>query len=191
MLKAYLTNKIEAGCDEAGRGCLAGPVVASAVILPKNFTNNILNDSKKLSKKKILLLSNIIKENALAFSIGIATVKEIDKINILNASILAMHRAINTLTIKAELLLIDGNHFKKHSIPHQCIIKGDSKLMSIAAASILAKNYRDELMKKLNIEHPEYNWLNNKGYPTNEHRKNIQNFGITKHHRKSFQLLKN
>ncbi len=191
MLKAYLTNKIEAGCDEAGRGCLAGPVVASAVILPKNFTNNILNDSKKLSKKKILLLSSIIKENALAFSIGIATVKEIDKINILNASILAMHRAINTLTIKAELLLIDGNHFKKHSIPHQCIIKGDSKLMSIAAASILAKNYRDELMKKLNIEHPEYNWLNNKGYPTNEHRKNIQNFGITKHHRKSFQLLKN
>tara|TARA_B100001540_G_scaffold130125_1_gene115957 strand:+ start:3642 stop:4217 length:576 start_codon:yes stop_codon:yes gene_type:complete len=191
MLKAYLTNKIEAGCDEAGRGCLAGPVVASAVILPKNFTNNILNDSKKLSKKKILLLSNIIKENALSFSIGIATVKEIDKINILNASILAMHRAINTLTIKAELLLIDGNHFKKHSIPHQCIIKGDSKLMSIAAASILAKNYRDELMKKLNIEHPEYNWLNNKGYPTNEHRKNIQNFGITKHHRKSFQLLKN
>ena len=143
----------------------------------------------KLSKKKILLLSSIIKENALAFSIGIATVKEIDKINILNASILAMHRAINTLTIKAELLLIDGNHFKKHSIPHQCIIKGDSKLMSIAAASILAKNYRDELMKKLNIEHPEYNWLNNKGYPTNEHRKNIQNFGITKHHRKSFQLL--
>ncbi len=191
MLKAYLTNKIEAGCDEAGRGCLAGPVVASAVILPKNFTNNILNDSKKLSKKKILLLSNIIKENALSFSIGIATVKEIDKINILNASILAMHRAINTLTIKAELLLIDGNHFKKHSIPHQCIIKGDAKLMSIAAASILAKNYRDELMKKLNIEHPEYNWLNNKGYPTNEHRKNIQNFGITKHHRKSFQLLKN
>ena len=191
MLKAYLTDKIEAGCDEAGRGCLAGPVVASAVILPKNFTNNILNDSKKLSKKKILLLSSIIKENALAFSIGIATVKEIDKINILNASILAMHRAINTLTIKAELLLIDGNHFKKHSIPHQCIIKGDSKLMSIAAASILAKNYRDELMKKLNIEHPEYNWLNNKGYPTNEHRKNIQNFGITKHHRKSFQLLKN
>ena len=157
----------------------------------QNFTNNLLNDSKKLSKKKILLLSNIIKENALAFSIGIATVKEIDKINILNASILAMHRAINTLTIKAELLLIDGNHFKKHSIPHQCIIKGDSKLMSIAAASILAKNYRDELMKKLNIEHPEYNWLNNKGYPTNEHRKNIQNFGITKHHRKSFQLLKN
>ena len=132
-----------------------------------------------------------IREKAIDYSFGIANVEEIDKINILNASILAMHRAINTLTIKAELLLIDGNHFKKHSIPHQCIIKGDSKLMSIAAASILAKNYRDELMKKLNIEHPEYNWLNNKGYPTNEHRKNIQNFGITKHHRKSFQLLKN
>ena len=191
MLKQSFSNKIEAGCDEAGRGCLAGPVVAAAVILPENFKNKILNDSKKLSQKKREDLRLIIKESCIAYSIGIASVEEIERINILNASFLAMHRAINKLDKKAELLLIDGNQFSAHpSINHKCIIKGDSKFMSIAAASILAKTYRDDLMIELDKHFPNYFWKDNKGYPTKKHRNTIKRLGITKHHRKSFQLLK-
>ena len=190
MLKHYKSKLIVAGCDEAGRGCLAGPVVAAAVILPKDFKNKILNDSKVLSKKKRELLRLIIEKEALSWAIGIAEPKEIDKINILNASFLAMHRAINTLNTKSELLLIDGNRFNPYTnIPHKCIIKGDGKYLSIAAASVLAKTYRDDIMKKLDLESPEYKWEKNKGYPTKEHRKAITEYGATIHHRKSFQLL--
>jgi ribonuclease HII len=190
MLKHYKSKLIVAGCDEAGRGCLAGPVVASAVILPKDFKNKILNDSKVLSKKKRELLRSIIEKEALSWAIGIAEPKEIDKINILNASFLAMHRAINTLNTKSELLLIDGNRFNPYTnIPHKCIIKGDGKYLSIAAASVLAKTYRDDIMKKLDLESPEYKWKKNKGYPTKEHRKAITEYGVTIHHRKSFKLL--
>jgi len=190
MLKHYKSKLIVAGCDEAGRGCLAGPVVAAAVILPKDFKNKILNDSKVLSKKKRELLRLIIEKEALSWAIGIAEPKEIDKINILNASFLAMHRAINTLNTKSELLLIDGNRFNPYTnIPHKCIIKGDGKYLSIAAASVLAKTYRDDIMKKLDLESPEYKWKKNKGYPTKEHRKAITEYGVTIHHRKSFKLL--
>ena len=190
MLKAYLTNKIEAGCDEAGRGCLAGPVVASAVILPKNFTNNILNDSKKLSKKKILLLSNIIKENALAFSIGIATVKEIDKINVLQASLLAMKRAIIKLKKKPSLILIDGNQLPKiKGYKLNSVIKGDQKIPSISAASIIAKVARDKMITKLHKNHKNYHWNKNFGYGTKEHIRAIRKFGITTHHRKTFSPI--
>ncbi|MEC9209607.1 MAG: ribonuclease HII [Bacteroidota bacterium] len=179
-----------AGCDEAGRGCLAGPVVAAAVILPKNFKNTILNDSKLLSEKKRNLLRKIIEQEASDWSIGIASSAEIDRINILNASFLAMHRAIENLNSKAEFLLIDGNKFNTYQcIQHECIIKGDSKYLSIAAASILAKTYRDDIMRKLDIQSPEYKWGKNKGYPTKEHRNAIKNIGISKYHRKSFQLL--
>ena len=191
MLKQYYSKKIEAGCDESGRGCLAGPVVAAAVILPKNYKNNMLNDSKLLSKEKREKLKIIIEKDALSFSIGVSTSHEIDNINILNASILAMHRAISTLHITPELLLIDGNQFHTYNkIPHKCIIKGDSKFMSIAAASILAKTFRDDIMIKLDNKHPYYNWKNNKGYPTLKHRSSITKNGISKYHRKSFQLLK-
>ena len=190
MLKHYKSKLIVAGCDEAGRGCLAGPVVAAAIILPKDFKNKILNDSKVLSKKKRELLRLIIEKEALSWAIGIAEPKEIDKINILNASFLAMHRAINTLNTKSELLLIDGNRFNPYTnIPHKCIIKGDGKYLSIAAASVLAKTYRDDIMKKLDLESPEYKWKKNKGYPTKEHRKAITEYGVTIHHRKSFKLL--
>ena len=190
MLKHYKSKLIVAGCDEAGRGCLAGPVVAAAVILPKDFKNKILNDSKVLSKKKRELLRSIIKKESLSWAIGIAEPKEIDKINILNASFLAMHRAINRLNTKSELLLIDGNRFNPYTdIPHKCIIKGDGKYLSIAAASVLAKTYRDDIMKKLDLGFPEYKWEKNKGYPTKEHRKAITEYGATIHHRKSFQLL--
>jgi ribonuclease HII len=190
MLKHFPSIKIIAGCDEAGRGCLAGPVVAAAVILPKNFRNKILNDSKVLSKKKRDLLRTIIEKQAITYAIGIVSPDEIDKINILNASFLAMHRAIENLSIKAELLIIDGNRFNPYSeIPHECIIKGDGKFMSIAAASILAKTYRDDIMKKLDIKFPDYHWKNNKGYPTKQHRKAIAEIGANKHHRKTFQLL--
>ena len=190
MLKHYKSKLIVAGCDEAGRGCLAGPVVAAAVILPKDFKNKILNDSKVLSKKKRELLRSIIKKESLSWAIGIAEPKEIDKINILNASFLAMHRAINILNTKSELLLIDGNRFNPYTnIPHKCIIKGDGKYLSIAAASVLAKTYRDDIMKKLDLESPEYKWKKNKGYPTKEHRKAITEYGVTIHHRKSFKLL--
>jgi len=190
MLKHYKSKLIVSGCDEAGRGCLAGPVVAAAVILPNNFKNKILNDSKMLSEKQRELLRSIIEEKAISWAIGIAEPKEIDKINILNAAFLAMHRAINTLNKRSGLLLIDGNRFNPYAdIPHKCIIKGDAKYLSIAAASVLAKTYRDDIMKKLDVEYPEYKWKRNKGYPTKEHREAIAEYGVTIHHRKSFQLL--
>ena len=191
MLASYLhKNKIEVGCDEAGRGCLAGPVVAAAVILPKNFKQPLLNDSKKLSEKKRILLRTEIKENAIAYSIGIVENEEIDKINILNASILAMHRALDQIKNPFDSILVDGNQFKKYNkTEHHCIIKGDGKYLSIAAASILAKTYRDDLMKKLHLEYPQYQWENNKGYPTKSHRAVIKKIGVSQYHRKSFKLL--
>jgi len=190
MLKHFPSDRIIAGCDEAGRGCLAGPVVAAAVILPKEFKNIILNDSKVLSEKKRNLLRPIIEEQAITWTIGIAYPDEIDKINILNASFLAMHRAIENLAVKAELLIIDGNRFNPYpEITHECVIKGDGKFMSIAAASVLAKTYRDDIMKKLDLQFPDYHWKKNKGYPTKQHRKAIAEFGSNKHHRKTFQLL--
>jgi ribonuclease HII len=190
MLKNYPLNKLIAGCDEAGRGCLAGPVVAAAVILPNNFKNKMLNDSKLLSEKKRDLLRKVIEKQATCWAIGIVSPAEIDKINILNASFLAMHRAIKKLYVEPEFLIIDGNRFNPYqSINHECIIKGDGKYLVIAAASVLAKTYRDDIMKKLADEFPDYNWQNNKGYPTKQHRNAIKKIGISKHHRKSFQLL--
>ena len=190
MLKKYPISKTFAGCDESGRGCLAGPVIAAAVILPKSFSNKMLDDSKKLSKKKRDILRLIIEKEAVSWSIGIVDNEEIDKINILNASILAMHKAIKKLKVIPKHLIIDGNKFKKYkNITHECIIRGDAKYLSIAAASILAKTYRDELMQKTHEFFPNYNWKNNKGYPTKEHRLGIKKYGITKYHRKSFQLL--
>ena len=191
MLASYLhKNKIEVGCDEAGRGCLAGPVVAAAVILPKNFKQPLLNDSKQLSEKKRILLKTEIKEHAIAYAVGIVDHKEIDKINILNASILAMHRALDQIKNPFDSILVDGNRFKNYKeTEHHCIIKGDSKYLSIAAASILAKTYRDDLMKKLHLEHPQYQWENNKGYPTKSHRAAIKKIGVSQYHRKSFKLL--
>ena len=191
MLKAFHSKGlIEAGCDEAGRGCLAGPVVASAVILPTNFKHILLNDSKQLTHKQRELLEPIIKEKAIYWAIGIVSPQEIDEINILNASFLAMHRAIEKLKEKIDLLLIDGNRFNPYkNIEHLCIVKGGSKYASIAAASVLAKNYRDELMIDLDSDFPQYDWKNNKGYPTAKHRTAIGQIGISKHHRKSYQLL--
>ncbi|MTI33377.1 ribonuclease HII [Xanthovirga aplysinae] len=192
MLKAHFSKDklIEAGCDEAGRGCLAGPVTAAAVILPPDFQHPLLNDSKKLSKKQREILRPIIKESALAWAVAEVSPGEIDEINILNASFLAMHRAIEQLKIEPELLLIDGNRFKIYkSTPHECIVKGDAKFYSIAAASILAKTYRDDLMTKLAHEFPHYGWERNAGYPTKEHREGIRNHGVSPHHRTSFQLL--
>lgn len=191
MLKSYFTpTLIEAGCDEAGRGCLAGPVVASAVILPKNYTHPILNDSKKLSPASRDKLRMDIENDAIAWGIGEVSNVEIDDINILNASILAMHRAISKLRIKPGLLLIDGNRFHSYEdIPHECIIKGDGKYLSIAAASILAKTHRDYLMETLSKKYSNYGWESNKGYPTKEHRASIRKFGISCYHRKSFRLL--
>lgn len=181
---------IEAGCDEAGRGCLSGPVVAAAVILPKNFQNELLNDSKKLSEKQRMALRPIIEKEAIAWAIGIVDNTEIDEINILNASFLAMHRALDQLKIKPEELLIDGNRFKQYqSIPHHCIIKGDGKYMSIAAASVLAKTYRDDIMDELHRQFPHYAWDKNKGYPTKAHRLGIEQYGSTPFHRMSFTLL--
>ena len=185
-------SQIEVGCDEAGRGSLSGPVFAAAVILPLNFKNKDLNDSKKLSPKKREELSKIIKKHALAYEIGIVNSKKIDQINILNASILAMHRAIKKIKINYELILIDGPHFKQfRNKNYKCIIRGDSKFQAIAAASIIAKTYRDKLMTKLHNDFPEYKWISNKGYPTKEHRKAIKNFGISIHHRKSYKLVNN
>jgi len=192
MLQLKYSDKIEVGCDEAGRGCLAGPVVAAAVLLPENFSNKILNDSKQLSKKKREQLEIIIKKEAISFGIGIVSPQEIDKINILNASFLAMHRATDKIKGKYELLLIDGNRFNKYKkVPHQCIVKGDEKFMSIAAASVLAKTARDMIMKGLSEEYPEYGWENNQGYPTKKHRIAIKKLGANIHHRKSFRLLAN
>jgi len=190
MLKNSFSNKIEAGCDEAGRGCLAGPVVAASVILSKNFKHPLLNDSKQLSKKNRDLLEKVLKEKAVVWGIGVIWNQEIDKISILNASIKAMHKSIEKLKTKPELLLIDGNRFHSFKdIPHKCIIKGDAKYACIAAASVLAKTYRDKLMQKLHLEFPQFDWKNNKGYPTKIHRQSIVNYGITKYHRKSFKLL--
>lgn len=191
MLKAFFQKElIEAGCDEAGRGCLAGPVVAAAVILPNTFRHKVLNDSKQLTEKQRSKLVPVIKEKAIAWAVGMASPKEIDEINILNASYLAMHRAIDQLIVLPQLLLIDGNRFKpKQAIPHECIIKGDGKYASIAAASILAKTHRDELMRKLAEEFPGYHWETNVGYPTREHREGLKALGSTLHHRMSFQLL--
>ena len=191
MLKAFHSKGLtEAGCDEAGRGCLAGPVVASAVILPTNFRHKLLNDSKQLTHKQRQILEPIIKEKALSWAIGIVSPQEIDEINILNASFLAMHRAIDKLERKVDLLLIDGNRFKTYKdIKHLCIVKGDSKFASIAAASVIAKNFRDEIMLDLDSKFTQYDWKNNKGYPTAKHREAIRQIGACKHHRKSYQLL--
>ncbi|NOU19092.1 MAG: ribonuclease HII [Bacteroidales bacterium] len=194
MLKPfYKPNTIEAGCDEAGRGCLAGPVFAATVILPPDFVNEVLNDSKMLSAKQRYALREIIITNALDYSVQQVSNIEIDKINILNASILAMHKAVDALkNLKPELLLIDGNRFKQYpGIQHQCIVKGDAKYMSIAAASILAKTFRDDYMANLHNEFPQYGWEQNKGYPTKFHRKALQEFGITPYHRLSYKLQEN
>ena len=191
MLLPYLEpGRLEAGCDEAGRGCLAGPVFAAAVILPEGYTNELLNDSKQLSEKRRDSLRPIIECDALAWAVGIVTAEEIDRINILNASILAMHRAIDALKVRPEFLLIDGNRFKPYSgISHECIVKGDGKMMSIAAASILAKTHRDEFMKRIHEEYPQYAWNINKGYPTKAHRAAIEQYGTTPYHRLSFRLI--
>lgn len=191
MLKSYFHKKgIEAGCDEAGRGCLAGPVYAAAVILPKDYKNKILNDSKQISEKKREILRVEIEKEAIAFAVGIVDNTEIDEINILNASFLAMHRAVEQLKTTPELLLIDGNRFKPYpNIPHECIIKGDGKFLSIAAASILAKTYRDDCLLQMHEEFPFYDWHKNKAYPTKVHREGIRKHGITKYHRKTFRLL--
>lgn len=191
MLLPYLNeNLIEAGCDEAGRGCLAGAVYAAAVILPKDFKNEMLNDSKQLSEKQRYQLREVIEKEALAWAIGVVEPEEIDKINILNASFLAMHRAIDQLKITPEHLLIDGNRFNKYkNIPHTTIVKGDGKYLSIAAASILAKTYRDDYMNRLHSEYPMYTWDMNKGYPTKKHRQAIKEFGTSPYHRLSYNLL--
>jgi ribonuclease HII len=190
LKKYHRKGMIEAGCDEAGRGCLAGPVVAAAVILPSRFDHPLLNDSKKLTEKQRALLRPIIEEKASAWAVGIVSNQEIDEINILNASFLAMHRAIQKLTVKPELLLIDGNRFKAYQdIEHACIIKGDGIYRSIAAASILAKTYRDEIMESLHDQFPSYGWSRNKGYPTIDHRESIRLNGACEHHRMSFALL--
>jgi len=188
-LKPFLTSFTEAGCDEAGRGCLAGPVVAAAVILPRGYKNIKLDDSKKISEKNRNELRIDIEKNAIAIGIGIVEERKIEKINILQASLLAMHLAIKNLAVKPSHLAIDGNKFNPYpKIDHTCIIKGDGKYMNIAAASIIAKTKRDEIMKKLSISFPEYLWDQNKGYPTKKHKNAISEFGITKHHRKSFKL---
>lgn len=193
MLLPYLHPKlIEAGCDEAGRGCLAGAVYAAAVILPHDFHNELLNDSKQLSEKQRYALREVIEKEAVAWAVGVVTPEEIDKINILNASFLAMHRAIDGLKVRPQHLLIDGNRFNKYQdLPHTTIVKGDGKYLSIAAASILAKTYRDDYMKELHEAYPQYDWKGNKGYPTPKHRAAIAQYGITPYHRKTFNLLGN
>lgn len=198
LLSHYYQGKIEAGCDEAGRGCLAGSVYAAAVILPEGYENPLLNDSKQLTEKRRYQLREIIERDAVAWAVGIVTSDEIDKINILNASILAMHRALDQLTVRPEAVIVDGNRFKLYrpvvdgcpvTIPHTCIVKGDCKYMAIAAASILAKTYRDDYMNKLAAEFPQYDWQKNKGYPTRQHREAIRQYGPTPYHRMSYNLL--
>ena len=200
LLNNFYKGKIEAGCDEAGRGCLAGSVYAAAVILPEDYQNPLLNDSKQLTEKKRYQLREIIQRDAVAWAVGIVTPEEIDKINILNASILAMHRALDQLKVRPEAIIVDGNRFKPYyefttvnrqqkPLPHTTIVKGDGKYLSIAAASILAKTYRDDYMNELAKEYPQYDWLSNKGYPTKKHREAIRQFGITPYHRKSYNLL--
>ena len=190
LFSFFKQDTIEAGCDEAGRGCLAGPVVAAAVILPADFTHPVLNDSKKINEKNRYLLRKEIEQIAISYAIGIIDNKRIDEINILKASIMAMHKALDSLERLPDHIIIDGNKFIKYkNIPHQCIVKGDSKYYSIAAASILAKTYRDDIMNDLHQKHSEYNWKRNKGYPTKEHRQAIKDFGTTPFHRMSFRLL--
>lgn len=191
MLKShYYESLIEAGCDEAGRGCLAGSVYAAAVILPPDYQNELLNDSKKLTAKKRYALREEIERDAIAWAVGIVTPKEIDKINILNASFLAMHRALDQLKVRPEAVIVDGNRFKPYQdLPSTTIVKGDGKFLSIAAASILAKTYRDDYMLSLAEEYPQYDWQSNMGYPTKKHRQAIREHGITPYHRKSYNLL--
>ena len=206
LLSHYYQGKTEAGCDEAGRGCLAGSVYAAAVILPEDYQNDLLNDSKQLTEKRRYQLRDIIQRDAVAWAVGIVTPEEIDRINILNASILAMHRALDQLSVRPEAIIVDGNRFKPYRtgvgsgianipngstayIPHTTIVKGDGKYLSIAAASILAKTYRDDYMNRLAEEYPQYDWLSNKGYPTKKHRDAIRQYGITPYHRKSYNLL--
>ena len=200
----YYEGKIEAGCDEAGRGCLAGSVYAAAVILPEDYQNELLNDSKQLTERRRYQLREIIERDAVAWAVGIVTPEEIDKINILNASILAMHRALDQLQVRPEAIIVDGNRFKPYyppelpapsrggtrgGVPYTTIVKGDGKYLSIAAASILAKTYRDDYMNRLAEEYPQYDWRSNKGYPTKKHRDAIRQFGITPYHRRSYNLL--
>jgi ribonuclease HII len=190
MLLARFQNELmEAGCDEAGRGCLAGPVFAAAVILPADFEHDLLNDSKQLNEQTRYNLRTEIEQKALAYAVASVDNDEIDEINILNASFLAMHRAVAQLSITPEFLIIDGNRFNKYgTIPHQCIVKGDGKYFSIAAASILAKTYRDDYMKRIALEHPGYDWLSNKGYPTIKHRNAVMALGFTPYHRRTFRV---
>jgi len=196
----YYTGKIEAGCDEAGRGCLAGSVYAAAVIFAEDYKNEALNDSKQLTDKRRKELRAIIERDAIAWEVGVVTPEEIDKMNILNASILAMHRALDQLQVRPEAIIVDGNRFKPYkestthhhepiTLPHTTIVKGDGKYLSIAAASILAKTYRDDYMDALALEYPQYDWMKNKGYPTKKHRDAIKQYGITPYHRKTFNML--
>lgn len=191
MLLPYMhENLVEAGCDEAGRGCLAGAVYAAAVILPHDFRNELLNDSKQLTEKQRYALREVVEREALAWAVGVVTPEEIDRINILNASFLAMHRAVDQLKLRPEHLLIDGNQFKKYQdVPHTTVVKGDGKYMAIAAASVLAKTYRDDYMNRLAEEYPQYDWDSNKGYPTKKHREAIRLYGTTPYHRMSYNLL--
>lgn len=193
MLESHFyDNLVEAGCDEAGRGCLAGSVYAAAVILPPDYKNEMLNDSKKLTDKKRKQLREVIERDALAWAVGIVTPEEIDKINILNASFLAMHRALDQLQVRPEAVIVDGNRFKPYKdLPYTTIVKGDGKYLSIAAASILAKTYRDDYMDKLAEEYPQYDWKSNKGYPTKKHREAIRINGVSPYHRMSYNLLGN
>lgn len=191
MLKSHFyEGLVEAGCDEAGRGCLAGSVYAAAVILPPDYHNDELNDSKQLSEKRRYALREVVMRDAVAWAVGVVTPEEIDKINILNASILAMHRALDQLKVRPEAIIVDGNRFKPYqNLPYSTIVKGDGKYLSIAAASILAKTFRDDYMNTLAEEYPQYDWLSNKGYPTRKHREAIRQYGITPYHRKSYNLL--
>lgn len=191
MLQRFLVDgRIEAGCDEAGRGCLAGPVTAAAVILPSDFSDDMLNDSKQLTEHQRDVLRPIIEREALAWAVAFVSPQEIDEINILKASFMAMHRAIDQLKVRPEALLIDGNRFIPYKeIQHTCIVKGDGKMMSIAAASVLAKTHRDEFMRRISAEYPQYGWDKNKGYPTRAHRAAIAQYGTTPYHRLTFQLL--
>ena len=186
----YYEGMVEAGCDEAGRGCLAGSVYAAAVILPPDYHNELLNDSKQLTEKRRYALREAIQREAVAWAVGVVTPEEIDNINILNASILAMHRALDQLAVRPEAVIVDGNRFKPYgNVPFSTIVKGDGKYLSIAAASILAKTYRDDYMGKLDEEYPQYDWKSNKGYPTKKHRDAIRQFGTTPYHRRTFNLL--
>ena len=190
LAKHYYINKVEAGCDEAGRGCLAGSVFAAAVILPPDYENAELNDSKQLSEKRRYALREQVERDAVAWAVGIVTPEEIDRINILNASILAMHRALDQLSVRPEAIIVDGNRFKPYGqLPHTCIVKGDGKYLSIAAASILAKTYRDDYMKQLAGEYPMYDWQSNKAYPTAKHRAALRQYGPSPYHRMTYNLL--